>query len=54
VSSKFADGLSKGDEVAVGAGGEVSAIGARTPKYKFVVKDFTTTAGLEAVKLIAL
>lgn len=54
VTTKFATGLAKGDVVAVGAGGVVEAVGTRTPKHSFTVKEFTQATGQEAVKLIAL
>lgn len=54
VTTKFNGTLNKGDVVAVGDNGAVEAIGARTPKVKFVVKEKTTAYGTDAVKIMVL
>jgi len=54
VSTKFNGTLAEGDTVAVGVGGAVEAVGARTPQVKFVVKELTTAYGTNAVKLLVL
>ena len=54
VTTKFNGTLNVGDKVAVGVGGNVEAIGARTPKVAFVVKEKTTEFGKDAVRLLTL
>jgi hypothetical protein len=54
VTTKFNGTLNEGDIVAVGAGGAVEAVGSRTPKVKFVVKEKTTAYGTDAVKIMVL
>lgn len=44
----------KGDTLAVGDLGTVEAIGARTPKIKFAVKQVTTAFGASALELVVL
>lgn len=54
VTTKFNGTLAVGDKVAVGANGNVEAIGTRTPKTVFVVKEKTTEYGKDAVRLLTL
>lgn len=54
VTTKFAEGLNEGDEVAVVSGGTVAPVGARTPKVKFAVKEKLTAYGKDAVSLYVL
>lgn len=54
VTTKYAGSPVKGDILAVGAGGDVEAIGVRTPKVKFVVDEVTTAFGATALKLVVL
>lgn len=54
VTTKFNGTLNQGDTVAVGANGAVEAIGTRTPKVKFVVKEKTTAYGTDAVKIMVI
>lgn len=44
----------KGDVLAVGDGGTVEAVAARTPKIKFSVKQVTTAFGATALELVVL
>lgn len=53
-TTKFNGTLNVGDKVAVGVNGNVEAIGARTPKVTFVVKEKTTEYGKDAVRLLTL
>ncbi|MEQ6355247.1 hypothetical protein ABNX05_11515 [Lysinibacillus sp. M3] len=54
VATKFNGTLAEGDEVAVGAGGNVEAIGSRTPITKLVVKEKTNEYGEETLRLLVL
>lgn len=54
VTTNYNGNLAEGDEVAVGANGQVEAIGARTPKTKFVVKELLSAYGKQAIKLEVL
>lgn len=54
VTTNYNGNLAEGDEVAVGADGQVEAIGARTPKTKFVVKELLSAYGKQAIKLEVL
>ena len=54
VTTNFNGTLAEGDEVAVGANGQIGAIGSRTPNTKFVVKQKTTEFGKAALRLLTL
>lgn len=54
VTTKFNGSLNVGDKVAVGVSGNVEAIGERTPKVVFSVKEKTTEYGKNAVRLLTL
>lgn len=54
VTTKFNGTLAVGDKVAVGVNGNVEAIGSRTPKTVFVIKEKTTEYGKDAVRLLTL
>lgn len=54
VTTKFNGSLNEGDVVAVGVGGNVEAVAARTPKQKFTVHAKTTEYGVPTLRLLAL
>lgn len=54
VTTKYKGTPVKGDVLAVGDGGTVEAVAARTPKIKFVVDEVTTAYGTTALKLTVL
>lgn len=54
VTTNFNGTLAEGDVVAVGANGQVAAVGSRTPEIKFVVKQKTTEFGKPALRLLTL
>jgi hypothetical protein len=54
VTTKFNGTLAEGAVVAVGVGGNVEAIGTRTPVSKFVVKEKTNEYGVDTLRLLAL
>lgn len=54
VTTKFNGTLAEGAVVAVGVNGQVEAVGARTPKHKFVVKEKTNEYGVPTLRLLAL
>lgn len=54
VTTKFNGALAEGDEVAVGADGNIEAVGSRTPATKLVVKEKTNEYGEETLRLMVL
>lgn len=54
VTTKFNGTLAEGDKVAVGVGGNIEAIGSRTPKTSFIVKELTNEYGVPTVRLLTL
>ena len=54
VTTNFTGTINQGDTVAVGAGGNIVGVGARTPLVKFAVQAVTTHYNEPALELIVL
>ncbi|MFO1442807.1 hypothetical protein KDN24_06210 [Bacillus sp. Bva_UNVM-123] len=54
VTTKFNGSLNEGDVVAVGVGGNVEAVGARTPKHKFTVHKKSNEYGVDTLRLLVI